>query len=102
MWRNIYGDQGVINIFLNTLGLDSVRWFAEPIAALWMLITLSVWQFGSSMLIFLAGLKNIPEQLYEASNVDGAGPVTRFFKITLPMLSPIILFNAIMQTIGAL
>ena len=53
------------------------------------------------MLIFLAGLKNIPPELYEASNVDGAGPVIRFFKITIPMLSPIILFNAIMQTIGA-
>ncbi|OMF38281.1 ABC transporter permease [Paenibacillus sp. FSL H8-0548] len=101
MWRNLYGDQGVINIFLNALGLDSVRWFAEPAAALWMLITLSVWQFGSSMLIFLAGLKNIPPELYEASNVDGAGPAVRFFKITIPMLSPIILFNTIMQTIGA-
>ncbi|MCA0757963.1 sugar ABC transporter permease [Paenibacillus sp. N4] len=101
MWRNLFGDEGVINHFLNALGLDSVRWFAEPAAALWMLITLSVWQFGSSMLIFLAGLKNIPPELYEASNVDGAGPVTRFFKITIPMLSPIILFNTIMQTIGA-
>ncbi len=101
MWRNLYGDQGVVNHFLNMLGLDSVRWFAEPAAALWMLITLSVWQFGSSMLIFLAGLKNIPPELYEASNVDGAGPITRFFKITIPMLSPIILFNTIMQTIGA-
>ncbi|WP_183561373.1 carbohydrate ABC transporter permease [Paenibacillus endophyticus] len=101
MWRNLFGDEGVINILLNSLGLDSVRWFAEPIAALWMLITLSVWQFGSSMLIFLAGLKNIPPELYEASNVDGAGPMIRFFKITIPMLSPIILFNTIMQTIGA-
>lgn len=53
------------------------------------------------MLIFLAGLKNIPSELYEAANVDGAGPARRFFRITLPMLSPIILFNAIMQTIGA-
>jgi len=101
MWRNLYGDEGVINKFLNVIGLDSVRWFAEPAAALWMLITLSVWQFGSSMLIFLAGLKNIPPELYEASNVDGAGPVKRFVSITLPMLSPVILFNTIMQTIGA-
>lgn len=101
MWRNLFGDEGVINHLLNALGLDSVRWFAEPAAALWMLITLSVWQFGSSMLIFLAGLKNIPPELYEASNVDGAGPIIRFFKITIPMLSPIILFNTIMQTIGA-
>lgn len=101
MWRNIYGDQGIINLLLNTLGLDSVRWFADPLAALWMLITLSVWQFGSSMLIFLAGLKNIPRSLYEAASVDGANAAHRFFKITIPMLTPIILFNAIMQTIGA-
>jgi multiple sugar transport system permease protein len=101
MWRNIYGDQGIINLLLNSLGLDSVRWFADPLAALWMLITLSVWQFGSSMLIFLAGIKNIPRSLYEAASVDGANAVHRFFKITIPMLTPIILFNAIMQTIGA-
>lgn len=101
MWRNIYGDQGIINLLLNSLGLESVRWFADPLAALWMLITLSVWQFGSSMLIFLAGLKNIPRPLYEAASVDGANAVHRFFKITIPMLTPIILFNAIMQTIGA-
>jgi len=101
MWRNLYGDEGVINKLLNVIGLDSVRWFAEPAAALWMLITLSVWQFGSSMLIFLAGLKNIPPELYEASNVDGAGPIRRFISITIPMLTPVILFNMIMQTIGA-
>lgn len=101
MWRNLFNDEGVINHFLEFIGVGSVRWFAEPMAALIMLILLSVWQFGSSMLIFLAGLKNIPTELYEAANVDGASPSRRFFKITLPMLSPIILFNAIMQTIGA-
>ncbi|GGF99900.1 carbohydrate ABC transporter permease [Paenibacillus abyssi] len=101
MWRNLFGDEGAINSILEILGIGGVRWFAEPLAALWMLIFLSIWQFGSSMLIFLAGLKNIPASLYEAAGVDGANAVHRFFKITLPMLSPIILFNAIMQTIGA-
>lgn len=101
MWRNLYGDEGVINLALNWFGLESVRWFADPLAALWMLITLSVWQFGSSMLIFLAGLKNIPGSLYEAASVDGANAIQRFFKITIPMLTPIILFNTIMQTIAA-
>lgn len=101
MWRNLYGDKGIINGLLEAVGLDAVRWFADPIAALWMLITLSAWQFGSSMLIFLAGLKNIPVSLYEAAGVDGANGIHRFFKITVPMLTPIILFNAIMQTIGA-
>ncbi|QYR24162.1 sugar ABC transporter permease [Paenibacillus sp. sptzw28] len=101
MWRNLFGDEGVVNLLLQALGLDAVRWFGNPLAALWMLIFLSVWQFGSSMLIFLAGLKNIPGSYYEAASVDGANAFSRFFRITLPMLSPVILFNAIMQTIGA-
>ena len=101
MWRNLYGDDGVINLALNLVGFESVRWFADPLAALWMLITLSVWQFGSSMLIFLAGLKNIPPSLYEAASVDGANPPQRFIRITMPLLTPVILFNTIMQTIAA-
>lgn len=101
MWRNLFGDQGIVNGLLNGLGFNSVRWFGDPDAALFMLITLSVWQFGSSMLIFLAGLKNIPGELYEAAGVDGAGFFRRFFSITLPMLTPIILFNLIMQLISA-
>ncbi|PZD93220.1 ABC transporter permease [Paenibacillus sambharensis] len=101
MWRNLFGDEGVVNLFLDTLGIGAVRWFAEPLAALWMLIFLSVWQFGSSMLIFLAGLKNIPSSLYEAAGVDGANGFQKFFKITIPMLTPVILFNTIMQTISA-
>lgn len=101
MWRNLFGDQGIVNLALQGLGLEPVRWFGNPTAALWMLILLSVWQFGSSMLIFLAGLKNIPAEYYEAASVDGANGVHKFFKITLPMLSPVILFNAVMQTIAA-
>nr|WP_223292343.1 sugar ABC transporter permease [Salipaludibacillus neizhouensis] len=101
MWRNIFGDIGIINLAITGLGLDAVRWFGDPTAALWMLIFLSVWQFGSSMLIFLAGLKSIPKSLYEAASVDGANFVQKFIKITLPMLSPIILFNTIMQVISA-
>jgi len=101
MWRNLFGDDGVINILLTLFGLDAVRWFGNPTAALWMLILLAVWQFGSSMLIFLAGLKNIPPTYYEAAAVDGANAVQKFFKITIPMLSPVILFNTIMQTISA-
>jgi len=101
MWRNLFGDQGIINLGLIFLGFDPVRWFGNPAAALWMLILLAVWQFGSSMLIFLAGLKNIPVTYYEAASVDGAGPLRPFFRITLPLLSPVILFNLIMQTIAA-
>ena len=101
MWRNIFGDTGIVNIALAALGIPTVRWFGDPTAALWMLIFLSVWQFGSSMLIFLAGLKGIPSTYYEAASVDGATYGQKFFKITLPMLSPVILFNLIMQTIAA-
>jgi multiple sugar transport system permease protein len=101
MWRNIFSNEGIINKLLGLFGAGPVRWFGDPDAALVMLIALSVWQFGSSMLIFLAGLKNIPYEMYEASSVDGASPVRKFFSITLPLLSPIILFNLIMQTISA-
>ncbi|PAD21751.1 carbohydrate ABC transporter permease [Terribacillus saccharophilus] len=101
MWRNIFGDDGIVNIALKSMGIDSIRWFGEPTAALWMLIFLSIWQFGSSMLIFLAGLKSIPASFYEAASVDGANFIQKFFRITLPMLSPVLLFNIIMQTISA-
>jgi multiple sugar transport system permease protein len=102
MWQQIFGDKGLVNSLLGVIGIESsTSWIGNPGTALWTLILLSVWQFGSSMLIFLAGLKNIPASLYEAASVDGANSVHRFFKITLPLLSPIILFNLIMQTISA-
>ena len=63
MWRYLFGDEGVVNAAIGMVGLDAIRWFGDPLAALWMLIFLSVWQFGSSMLIFLAGLKNIAPKL---------------------------------------
>lgn len=101
MWQQIFGDKGLVNSMLSTVGIEtSTSWIGNPGTALWTLILLSVWQFGSSMLIFLAGLKNIPISLYEAANVDGANARYRFFNITLPLLSPIILFNLIMQTIS--
>jgi multiple sugar transport system permease protein len=102
MWVQIFGDKGLLNSVLNVIGIHtSTSWIGSPGTALWTLIALSVWQFGSSMLIFLAGLKNIPQSYYEAAGVDGANGLQRFFKITLPLLSPIILFNLIMQTISA-
>lgn len=101
MWRNIFGNEGIINLALMGLGLEAVRWFGDPSAALWMLIFLSIWQFGSPMLIFLAGLKSIPQSYYEAASVDGANYFQKFFKITIPMLTPVVLFNLVMQMIGA-
>ncbi|MDF2963041.1 MAG: sugar transporter permease [Paenibacillus sp.] len=101
MWIQIFGDKGLLNSILALIGIHtSTSWIGNPSTALWTLIALSVWQFGSSMLIFLAGLKNIPQSYYEAASVDGANGLQRFVKITLPLLSPIILFNLIMQTIS--
>lgn len=101
MWRQIFGDRGAVNSILALFDIHvNISWTGHPSTALFTLVLLSVWQFGSSMLIFLAGLKNIPRTFYEAASVDGAGAVQRFFKITLPLLSPIILFNLIMQTIA--
>jgi multiple sugar transport system permease protein len=100
VWKQLFGKDGAINGFLGSLGIDSINWIGHPDYALSVLILLIVWQFGSPMIIFLAGLRQIPAELYEASAVDGAGAVSRFFKITLPMLTPVIFFNLIMQTIG--
>lgn len=102
LWKQLFAYNGVINQILGMLGMPSnQKWLGDPSTALGVLIALGVWQFGSSMLIFLAAIKNIPASYHEAAIVDGAGPVKRFFTITLPMLTPIIFFNLINQVIGA-
>ncbi|MBP1962232.1 carbohydrate ABC transporter permease [Paenibacillus aceris] len=101
LWRNIFGVDGIFNEILAKFGIQGIGWITNPSTALWTLILLTVWQFGSSMVIFLAGLKQIPNDLYEASGVDGANRFVQFFKITLPMLSPTIYFNLIMGVINA-
>lgn len=100
LWKNIFSRNGFINDLLGIFGIKGPAWIADPKYALGTLILLMVWQFGSSMIIFLAGLKQIPGDLYEASSVDGASKLRQFFSITLPMLSPIILFNAIQTMIN--
>lgn len=101
MWRKMFGLDGLLNSFLALFGIEGKEWLGHPDHALNLLVLLVVWQFGSSMVIFIAGLKNVPNELYEASMIDGAGKVRTFFHVTLPMLSPIILFNLILQTIGS-
>lgn len=101
LWRNIFGVDGFFNEILRTFGIQGQGWITNPSTALWSLIMLTVWQFGSSMVIFLAGLKQIPSDLYEASSVDGAGRLTQFFRITVPMLSPTIYFNLVMGVINS-
>ncbi|MCR5824176.1 MAG: sugar ABC transporter permease [Lachnospiraceae bacterium] len=104
VWRQIFARRGLFNVVWTDLfGADAkVNWFGgNGKLAIYPLILMSVWQFGSSMIIFAAGLKEIPESYYEAAMIDGANGFHRFFKITLPCLSPIILYNLIMQTISA-
>lgn len=100
VWKELFSSTGFINTFLSKIGITGFSWFGDERLALWPLILLTVWQFGSSMLIFAAGLKQIPVTYYEAAQIDGAGSVKIFFNITLPQLSPIILFNLVMQVIS--
>ena len=79
---------------------EGISWLGNTKTAIWTLIILAVWQFGSSMLVFLSSLKQIPSTLYEAARVDGANSVTQFFKVTLPLLTPTIFFNLVMQMIN--
>ncbi len=100
MWRQIFSNQGVITFILGFLGVPALNWLGNPRTAIWTLILLAAWQFGSPMLIFLAGLKQIPNEYYEAASIDGAGAWSKFLKITLPLLTPIIFFNLVMQVIS--
>ncbi|MGH3086966.1 MAG: carbohydrate ABC transporter permease, partial [Rubrobacteraceae bacterium] len=92
---------GLVNQILGFFGIDGPSWVSTPDYALYTLIILHVWQFGSPMVIFLAGLKQIPQELYDAAAVDGARTLDRFFKITVPLLTPLIFFNLVLQMITA-
>ena len=101
LWRRIWGTDGLINALLSVFGIKGASWISDPRYALFTLIILRIWQFGSPMVIFLAALKQVPQELYEAAEIDGAGSFARFFYITLPMISSVILYNLIMQLISA-
>ncbi len=102
LWRKLFEKEGLINGILSSIGFtDLPGWITNPKYALGTLVLLTVWQFGSSMIIFLAGLKQIPTDYYEAASVDGASKVQQFFSITIPSLTPVILFNLVMQMISA-
>lgn len=101
MWRRLFMADGAVNAALAFIGIKSdISWIGNPKTAIWTLIVLAAWQFGSSMLIFLAGLKQIPDSLYEAADIDGANPWQKFIKITIPHLTPVIFFNLVMQLIN--
>lgn len=99
LWRTLFAGDGVINDFLANFGIVGPSWISNPRYSLWTLILLAVWQFGSPMIIFLAGLRQIPLDMYEAASLEGASKWRVFWKITLPLLTPVVFFNAIIQVI---
>lgn len=102
LWRQIFGADGLVNQALGIFGLQHLpNWVADPTWSLGTLVALHVWAFGSPMVIFLAGLRQVPTELYEAASVDGAGAWRRFISITIPMISPVVFFNLILQMISA-
>ena len=101
VWKTIFSRKGLANTILASLGLQKLSWLGDPKLSMGILVLMSAWQFGSSMIIFAAGLKEIPGSYYEAAEIDGANKWQRFLSITLPCLSPIILYNLVLQTITA-
>jgi multiple sugar transport system permease protein len=101
LWRQVFGTTGLLNQVLDVFGIEGKGWISDPSTALGTLVVLNVWTFGSPMVIFLAGLRQIPTMYYEAASVDGAGVLRRFFSITMPLLTPIIFFNLVLQIIHA-
>lgn len=101
LWRQLFAADGLVNALLAQIGIEGPSWISNPNYSLYTLVVLSVWQFGSPMIIFLAGLRQIPADMYEAASLDGASARRQFFKITLPLLSPVIFFNFVIQTIEA-
>jgi len=102
LWRQLFASDGLVNMILwQAFGYEGPSWISNPDYSIYTLVILSVWQFGSPMIIFLAGLRQIPQDMYEAAEIDGASKVRQFFRITLPLLTPVIFFNAVIQTIDA-
>ncbi|MDH4414292.1 MAG: sugar ABC transporter permease [Rhizobium sp.] len=101
LWRYMFADVGLVNMGLAMIGLEPVNWFGDPTNAMFTITLLRVWQFGSAMVIFLAALQSIDKSLYEAASIDGAGKWKSFVHITLPLITPVIFFNLIMQMVQA-
>ncbi|WP_322895251.1 MULTISPECIES: sugar ABC transporter permease [unclassified Yoonia] len=101
LWRYIFADAGLVNLVLTSIGLDPINWFGDPVNALFTLALLRTWQFGSAMVIFLAALQAVDKSLYEAAAIDGANKWHSFWHITMPLITPVIFFNLIMQMVQA-
>ncbi len=100
LWRQLFEGNGTVNqLLLWLFGIQGPSWISNPNTAIYTLVILAIWQFGSPMIIFLAGLRQIPQDLYEAASMDGASKFRQFYRITLPLLAPVIFFNMVLQVI---
>ena len=97
LWRAVFNTDGLINTVIGMFGMEPINWMVGANSALFVIILLRVWQFGSAMVIFLAALKGVPQDLYEAASIDGAGKFTQFLKITIPLITPVIFYNLVTQ-----
>jgi oligogalacturonide transport system permease protein len=101
LWRFIFSKYGLVNLVLVKLGFEPIAWLADEHYSMWTIVLLFTWQFGSAMVIFLAALQNVPASLYEAAECDGASRWQQFWRITVPLITPVIFFNLIMQMVHA-
>ena len=101
LWRFLFQQDGLINRIIGVVGIQPVAWLSSPGGAMSVIIILKVWQFGSAMLIFLAALKDVPQDLYEAASVDGSTKLHSFIHITMPLITPTIFFNLVLQLVNA-
>ena len=101
LWKALFKSDGVVNTILAALGFESINFLADKSWALFIICLLRVWQFGSAMVLFLAALKGVPEDLYEAASIDGASKGRQFISITIPLISPVIFYNLVTQLVQA-
>lgn len=101
LWKYIFAYDGYANQIVKLFGIEPISWFGEPFPALMTIILLRVWEFGSTMVIFLAALNEVPKEIYDSAEIDGCTGLSRVFRITIPLIKPIILFNFVMQIIQA-
>lgn len=101
VWKFLFQAEGLINKVIGLFGVAPINWLGSTSYALWVISLLHVWQFGSAMVIFLAALKGVPQELYEAAAIDGAGKWRQFFSVTVPLITPVIFYNLITQLCSA-
>ena len=97
LWKFLFKTEGLVNIILGAFGIPAFNWLGNPNGAFFVIVLLRVWQFGSPMVIFLAALKGVQMDLYEAAAIDGAGKWKQFFRITVPLITPVIFYNFVTQ-----